>query len=82
MTFILSYNVKRQRNAVNIKSDFKKVLFGVTMTQYIVNDVIQILKLHSITGFLNVLAKTYRTKIRPLTCLISLAQYVLARNNC
>ena len=59
MAFILSYNVKRQRNAVNIKSDFKKVLFGVTMTQYNVNDVIQILKLHPITGFLNVLAKIY-----------------------
>ena len=59
MTFILSYNVKRQRNAVNINSDFKKVLFGVTMTQYNVDDVIQILKLHPIAGFLNVLSKIY-----------------------
>ena len=57
MTFILSYNVKRQRNVVNIKSDFKNVLFGVILTQYNVNDVIQILNLHPITGFLNVLAK-------------------------
>ena len=35
----------------------KKVLFGVTMTQYNVNDVIQILKLHPITGFLMFLPK-------------------------
>ena len=59
MTFILCYNVKRHRNAVNIKSDFKTVLFGVTMKKYNVNDVIQILKLHPITGNLNVLAKIY-----------------------